>query len=162
MAPCQQLIALAHSHGFEAAEVRAASGTRSMPLVRNNLRAQFATADWVALLWQQLRVLDLPEFHGHHACGLPRELRCYQYLPGQRFKMHKDGPWLEDGWRSELTLLVYLNQDFVGGATDFRDFHIKPTTGDAVLFAHDTWHEGQVLQAGCKYVLRSDVMYRPL
>ena len=73
--------------------------------------------------------------------------------------MHKDGPWLEDGLRSELTLLVYLNEDFQGGATDFRGFQIQPRTGDALLFVHDTWHEGAVLVSGCKYVLRSDVMY---
>ena len=96
---------------------------------------------------------------GRQACGLPRDLRFYQYQPEQRFKMHKDGPWLEDGLRSELTLLVYLNEDFQGGATDFREFKVLPKTDDAVLFVHDTWHEGAVLEAGCKYVLRSDVMY---
>ena len=73
--------------------------------------------------------------------------------------MHKDGPTLENGLRSELTLLVYLNEGFEGGETDFRDFAIRPATGMALLFIHDTWHEGAEVTAGTKYVLRSDVMY---
>ena len=158
-AQCQQLLDMAVQHGFSAAQVRAATGTRVMPNIRNNLRAQFAAPEWVVLLWQQLQTHSLPMLNGRSACGLPRDLRFYQYLPEQRFKMHKDGPWLEDGLRSELTLLVYLNEDFQGGATDFRDFQIQPRTGDALLFVHDTWHEGAVLVSGCKYVLRSDVMY---
>ena len=94
------------------------------------------------------------------ACALPRELRFYKYDPGQRFKMHKDGPWHEDGLSSKLTFLLYLNDDFTGGMTDFRDFSVTPQRGHALLFVHDTWHEGQAVQTGVKYVLRSDVMYR--
>ena len=158
-AQCQALIAQAQAHGFDAAQVRATSGTRAMPLVRNNQRAQFPAPDWVALLWQQVQTWPLPMVNGQRPVGLPRDLRFYAYDPGQRFKMHKDGPWTEDGHTSQLTLLVYLNEDFDGGATDFREFAVTPRTGDALLFIHDTWHEGQAVTRGTKYVLRSDVMY---
>lgn len=158
---CDALIALANAHGFDAAQVRAASGTRAMPQVRNNQRAQFAAPDWVATLWQLLQSWPLPQVNGQRAVGLPRDLRFYAYDPGQRFKMHKDGPWLEDGLSSQLTLLIYLNEQFEGGATDFRTFSVTPHTGDALLFVHDTWHEGQEVTRGTKYVLRSDVMYGP-
>ena len=104
---CQQLLGLALQHGFVPAQVRAASGTRAMPMVRNNLRAQLPSPEWVSVLWQGFLAHDLPDIDGRQACGLPRDLRFYQYLPEQRFKMHKDGPWLEEGLRSELTLLVY-------------------------------------------------------
>ena len=158
-AQCEALIALANTHGFDAAQVRAASGTRAMPQVRNNQRVQFAAPDWVATLWQLLQSWPLPQVNGQRAVGLPRDLRFYAYDPGQRFKMHKDGPWLEDGLSSQLTLLIYLNEQFEGGATDFRAFKVTPRTGDALLFVHDTWHEGQEVTRGTKYVLRSDVMY---
>lgn len=74
--------------------------------------------------------------------------------------MHKDGPWHENGLSSQLTLLVYLNDDFSGGNTDFRDFQVAPVPGTALLFIHDTWHEGSAVMQGTKYVLRSDVLYR--
>ena len=76
--------------------------------------------------------------------------------------MHKDGPWTEDGLTSQLTLLIYLNDGFVGGDTDFRDFRVVPKQGDALLFVHDTWHEGAAVESGVKYVLRSDVLYRSI
>ncbi len=135
------------------------SGTRPMPQVRNNQRTQFAAPGWVSVLWQLVQGRPLPTIHGQRAVGLPRDLRFYAYDPGQRFKMHKDGPWHEDGLASQLTLLIYLNEDFEGGATDFRDFAVAPRAGDALLFVHDTWHEGQAITRGTKYVLRSDVMY---
>lgn len=88
-----------------------------------------------------------------------RRLRFYKYRPCQRFKMHKDGAWQETGLRSELTLLVYLNDGFEGGATRFKDREVLPATGAALLFLHDTWHEGAMVEVGTKYVLRSDVLY---
>jgi hypothetical protein len=50
---------------------------------------------------------------------------------------------------------------FEGGDTDFRDFRVVPRTGSALLFIHDTWHEGAAVSRGVKYVLRSDVLYGP-
>ncbi|UJB17363.1 MULTISPECIES: prolyl hydroxylase family protein [Lysobacter] len=159
---CAQLIELAEQHGFEAAGVRtAADSQKSMPHVRNNERVVFESAEWVERLWQRLRAVDLPELDGHRAIGLPRALRFYKYHPGQRFRMHKDGPWIEDGLSSRLTFLIYLNEGFLGGDTDFRQFRVVPRTGDALLFVHDTWHEGAAVEVGIKYALRSDVMYAP-
>ncbi|MDA8520838.1 prolyl hydroxylase family protein [Acidovorax sp. NCPPB 4044] len=160
-AECQALIALAEREGFEPAAVRMASGTRPLPQVRNNERAQFAAPDWVATLWERVRALPLPGLDGEAAVGLPRELRFYRYRPGQRFRMHKDGPWTEGGLTSRLTLLVYLNDDFEGGDTGFRDFRVQPRTGSALVFVHDTWHEGSAVTADTKYVLRSDILCAP-
>ncbi|MBV7541468.1 2OG-Fe(II) oxygenase [Acidovorax sp. sic0104] len=130
-----------------------------MPLVRNNERVLVQAPGWVALLWQRLGQVALPAVGTQRAQGLPKDLRFYKYSPGQRFKMHKDGPWTESGQTSQLTLLVYLNDGFTGGATDFRDFAVAPRTGAALLFLHDTWHEGTAVTEGTKYVLRSDVLY---
>ena len=158
---CEQLITLAESHGFASAGVRTAGGQKPMPLVRNNERVMVESAHWVSLVWQRLSSMGLPAVDGQVPAGLPKDLRFYKYSPGQRFKMHKDGPWHEDGLSSQLTLLVYLNHGFSGGDTGFRDFRVLPKTGSALLFIHDTWHEGAAVEAGVKYVLRSDVLYRP-
>lgn len=159
-ADCQVLIALSESRGFAPASVRTDHGQVAKPEIRNNERVVFEEPAWSGMLWDRLRSLDLPRVAGQHAVGLPRALRFYKYSPGQRFKMHKDGPWVEDGLTSQLTLLIYLNEGFEGGATLFRDLAVTPKTGSALLFLHDTWHEGAAVVDGTKYVLRSDVMYR--
>ncbi|MFK3651073.1 prolyl hydroxylase family protein [Lysobacter enzymogenes] len=161
-AECAELVALAEHHGFEPAGVRTADGgQKSMAHVRNNERVVFESPQWVDTVWQRLREAGLPALDGETARGLPRALRFYKYGPGQRFRMHKDGPWSEDGRLSKLTLLVYLNEGFVGGDTAFRGFRVEPRVGDALLFVHDTWHEGSAVEQGVKYALRSDVMYAP-
>jgi predicted 2-oxoglutarate/Fe(II)-dependent dioxygenase YbiX len=160
-AECRQLIDLAEAHGFAPAGVRTTQGPTPMPLVRNNERVLVEDAAWVASVWHRLDAVALPSSDGQAACGLPKDLRFYRYVAGQRFKMHKDGPWTEDGLTSQLTLLVYLNDGFTGGDTVFRDFRVAPKQGDALLFVHDTWHEGAAVESGVKYVLRSDVLYRP-
>jgi predicted 2-oxoglutarate/Fe(II)-dependent dioxygenase YbiX len=156
---CATLIALSEERGFEPAGVRTAQGQQALPLVRNNERVVVEAPAWRELVWQRLCRYPLPDVKGLRARGLPRALRFYKYTPGQRFKMHKDGPWTEDGLTSQLTLLVYLNDGFLGGATAFRELSVTPQTGTALLFLHDTWHEGSAVTEGCKYVLRSDVMY---
>jgi hypothetical protein len=158
---CGQLIALAEAQGFSSAGVRTAAGPKAMPLVRNNERVMVASAPWVWLIWQRLSLIGLPELDGQVPAGLPQDLRFYRYTPGQRFKMHKDGPWNEGGLTSKLTLLVYLNDGFRGGDTGFRDFRVTPRMGPALVFIHDTWHEGAAVEQGVKYVLRSDVLYQP-
>jgi predicted 2-oxoglutarate/Fe(II)-dependent dioxygenase YbiX len=158
---CAQLIALAESVGFGAAGVRTAEGQKAMPAVRNNQRTLVEDRGWVETLWGKLLGVELPTLHGESPAGLPKDLRFYKYSPGQRFKMHKDGPWTERGFTSRLTFLVYLNDAFAGGETDFRDFKVSPQAGSALLFIHDTWHEGAAVTEGVKYVLRSDVLYGP-
>src|SRR5690606_5025335 len=59
---------------------------------------------------------------------------------------------------------IYLNDDFAGGETRFiqGDSHVdvKPKRGSALLFNHDTLHEGKEVLSGTKYLLRTEVMFR--
>ena len=95
--------------------------------------------------------------------------RFYRYDPGQRFAPHFDGYFgRENGDRSQLTFMVYLNSDFVGGETKFYDENrtvrltVRPAQGMAVGFEHLQLHEGAPVVSGRKYVLRTDVMYAPV
>src|SRR5262245_59507609 len=54
--------------------------------------------------------------------GLFVPLRIYRYEAGQHFGLHRDQSYAgEDGTRSLLTCMVYLNDDFEGGETDFPE-----------------------------------------
>ncbi len=158
---CHQLIVEAERHGFDAATVRTMAGPKMLQNIRNNERVIFESPDWVANLWQRLTTVNLPTLDGEVAMALPKDLRFYKYTVGQRFRMHKDGGWTEANMSSKLTFMVYLNDGFVGGETDFREFKVIPKMGSALLFIHDTWHEGAAVTEGVKYVLRSDVLYHP-
>lgn len=59
-------------------------------------------------------------------------------------------------------MLLYLNGDYEGGETEFREDLIKPEAGMALVFPHLMMHQGAPLEAGSKYVLRTDVMYQRL
>ncbi|MNR71451.1 hypothetical protein D3C71_20770 [compost metagenome] len=158
---CLSLIELAERAGYEAATVRLAAGEASMPQVRNNGRCIVEAPGWTTLLWQRLSALPLAALGGGSPMGLPRALRFYRYRPGQRFKMHRDGPWAEGGLTSRLTALFYLNEGFEGGDTAFREARVQPACGDALVFVHSLWHEGAEVRAGEKLVLRSDVLFAP-
>ncbi len=72
------------------------------------------------------------------------------------------------------TVNIYMNEDCTGGITSFsfdekqsphcRTFDVTPKTGLCLLFrqppAEQYVHEGKLVEAGLKYLFRSDVMYR--
>ena len=95
--------------------------------------------------------------------GLNERLRFYRYLPGQSFAAHRDGYFLrENGQRSFLTFILYLNDDYTGGEIRFLESEkiVVPQLGQAIVFSHQLWHEGLPVTDGCKYVLRTDVIYQ--
>jgi len=87
--------------------------------------------------------------------------RIYKYSSGQRFKMHRDGSYIRnENEKSFYTFLIYLNDDFEGGETEFENlFTVAPKKGSALVFYHPLRHEGKTLISGLKYVLRTDIMY---
>jgi hypothetical protein len=95
--------------------------------------------------------------------GVHVPLRIYRYEPGQHFGPHQDQSYFGPaGEKSLLTLMVYLNEGFGGGETDFPEQNeiIVPRTGTALLFQHMLLHAGRRVSSGTKLVLRSDVLYR--
>lgn len=142
--------------------------------------------------------------------GLNRRWRVYRYAPGgqEKFAPHIDAGFppsglSEDGTRlvwdasdhydgdivARLTVLIYLNHDFVGGETKFYkplvDSHsvdheviasVRPKAGSILVFpqavgdnaidhARQHWplHEGSPVLSGTrpKYVIRSDILFVP-
>ncbi len=113
-------------------------------------------------LWERVREHVPAERDGARAVGLNERFRFYRYEPGEYFKWHFDGAFERSPVeRSLLTLMVYLNEDCEGGATQFYDFgDVVPRTGMALFFEHDVYHQGAPVTSGRKYVARTDVMYR--
>ena len=64
--------------------------------------------------------------------------------------------------RSLLTLLLYLDEDFEGGETEFPEQGetIAPRAGNALWLQHAVLHAGKPVTRGTKHLLRTDVLYR--
>jgi hypothetical protein len=163
--------------GFHDASVSTAHGMVMMKDVRNNDWVMFDDVERARELYQRLSVHLSPRFQKKWTpVGLNERLRLYRYDVGQLFNWHYDGHFSRsNGERSMLTFMVYLNDDFEGGATSFSQvdygvpsigdmLRITPVKGMALLSQHPILHRGDAVTAGRKYVLRTDVMYgrRPL
>ena len=87
-------------------------------------------------------------------------LRCYKYLPGEQFRRHEDFAyeWSETR-RTFYTVLFYLNNEYTGGETTFDHNQVVPETGLAVIFPHELYHSGNMVETGIKYAMRSDVVF---
>jgi prolyl 4-hydroxylase len=95
--------------------------------------------------------------------GIFTPVRIYRYHAGQSFGLHRDQGYEDnEGARSLLTLMVYLNHDFEGGRTTFPELEreVVPQTGNALIFQHMVLHKGEKVIRGTKYVVRSDILYR--
>lgn len=157
---CAEHIARAERTGFDAAPIVTAFGEAIRDDVRNNSRVMVDDAELAARLWARAAE-HVPAFlKGRQAIGLNERFRTYRYRPGQRFDWHADGAFRRaNGEVSQLSFIMYLNDDFAGGETAIMDAVIKPKRGMALFFRHELLHEGRAVLSGTKYVLRSDVMY---
>lgn len=159
---CDALIARIEALGPSDAPITTARGFVMRPDIRNNTRVMFDDHALAAALLTRIAGRVPERLAGRRLVGVNERFRCYRYEPGQRFAPHYDGAFQRTpSERSELTFMVYLNDDFTGGKTTFHDFDVSvtPRAGRALLFQHCTLHEGCTVTSGVKYVLRSDVMY---
>jgi hypothetical protein len=162
-AECAGLVGRIDGLGPAVAPITTPRGPVMRTDIRNNERVIFDDVELARELFQRIEGALPSPLCGRRPAGANERFRCYRYLPGQRFAPHFDGYFQRDAHeRSLLTLMVYLNEGFEGGATAFHDddLRVAPRTGMALIFQHAQLHEGCELIAGTKYVLRSDVMYR--
>ena len=167
---CSDMIELAEKKGFKEALVALDKDNPTMVKgIRNNDRVIFDNANLASQLLKKLPG-NLATIKGWKRDSLNPRFRFYSYDVGQKFKPHLDRNDIIGDLVCYYTMLIYLNDDFIGGATNFytpRDVNrkrnlltsIKPVIGYALLFNHDCWHEGEELSDGRKYVLRTDIMY---
>jgi hypothetical protein len=159
---CDRLIARSESLGYEAATV----GDVLVTGFRNNSRVILDDPDLAASLWARARPF-VPQVGGWEAVGLNQRFRFYRSDAAEAFAPHHDGTvYLDLNVESRLTFMVYLNEGFEGGLTNFYcpgatlKLAVRPERGMALVFVHRQLHEGAPVTGGRKYALRTDVMYR--
>jgi hypothetical protein len=187
---CARIIANCESKGFEQALLNVGGGEQILATdFRKSGRCIVDDVGAAELLYERLKHVlpgsytDYP-YRGdgiaYKCVGLNERFRVLKYVPGDYFAPHRDGCFVrpsggewgavqtvfgEPGDISFYTLMLYLNTPKKGGGTNFLSGlgdikRYNPSTGQALVFDHDIRHEGELLEDGVKYAIRTDVMYR--
>ncbi|WNG62878.1 2OG-Fe(II) oxygenase [Archangium gephyra] len=162
---CEALIRQTLAEGYQDAPITTFRGFAMRPDIRNNTRVMKDDPAMADRLWERMKGF-VPVHHRRigtwRAHGLNERFRYYRYTEGQYFKWHSDGPFIRSTEELSLfTAMVYLNDDFEGGTTDFQSGpSVAPRRGMLLLFEHSLMHQGAPVLRGHKYVLRTDVMFR--
>lgn len=158
---CNALMARSEALGYAEAGVATAVGAQMLKGIRNNYRLEYRSPELAAQWWARARPLLPAEPDGAAPTGLYELFRFYRYDVGERFNKHKDGSIrVSEDVASRWTLLLYLNDDFAGGETEFEGLTVLPRAGTALAFRHELRHKGCPVMEGRKYVLRTDALYR--
>lgn len=163
-------------HAAESSELFEHQSSPNSPeyAFRDHFRIRLHSKEVASLLWKKTGLKDVFACIQSPACsgnpvGLNPVLRIYKYNAGKEcFGKHIDeSDEVEDG-RTEYTLLIYLSTT-KGGDTAFYDERgrllvgVEPRAGMALLHRHGEdhclEHEALPVREGCKYVLRSDIVF---
>ncbi|ALO35059.1 oxidoreductase [Colwellia sp. MT41] len=148
-------------------------------------------------IWQRMaHLMDDRQgiFNGDKAVGINARFRFYRYNQDDFFKPHSDGSWpgsriidnelianaFPDRY-SQMTLLIFLSDDFQGGATRFLvnaneptkpaqagddvvNIDVRTPAGSVLCFPHGMHplhciHSSVAITKGVKYIIRSDVLF---
>lgn len=175
VAECEMLIAATESHGYEPAKVNIGGGMEKLISdYRKSDRCIIDSDGFAATLWGRIQHTVPLARRGQVAVGLNERLRFLRYDPGDFFCSHRDGTYVRrmergadrEGERSRITVQLYLNHVEKGGATtvysdsESKSTRVVPEPGMVFLFDHAVLHDGELVEAGRKYAIRTEVMYK--
>jgi len=163
--------------------------------VRHNRNLNWVVSEAIdGALWERCRSLVTETVDGQSATGLNARFRFYRYDRGDYFKPHADGAWTGSriidgrlvadaypGQLSQYTCLLFLNDGYEGGRTQFlvsRSDPARPAThrndvnlvgirtpkGAALCFPHGDHplhciHSGEPIISGRKDIIRTDILF---
>lgn len=169
---CRHLVAIARQQPTEQGRVleRTAENPEvidrpSQQRITTLIKTVAVAGDFCPLVARALRERVLP-FYGAAAVDWFEWPDVLQYDPGGHYDVHNDAEVYDPEtarWRRaqdrDLSLLIYLNDDFVGGAIEFPDRGqtIQPAAGLLVAFPsdHRFAHTARPVTSGTRYVIVS-------
>jgi hypothetical protein len=164
---CTRSIEFSEGRGYEDAPITTSGEAVLRKDIRDNMRVMVDDPGLAGRLFERAKPFLPSRIDGWSLHGMNERFRYYRYEAGQTFRPHYDGSYCRNAAEeSQLTFMVYLNDEFTGGTTEF--YHddeapkasVTPKRGMALVFVHQQLHEGAAVTSGRKYVLRTDVMYR--
>ena len=157
---CDNLIGYTESLGYQFATVNNGDGTHeAKPNLRNNARVNIEDTDFAQRIFNVIKPFVPQKIGDDNVLSVDDTFRCYRYYPNEYFGWHVDGSTRKNGNRSKYTVLIYLNDSYEGGETEFEHAKVKGKQGSVVIFPHKLMHQGAMVTKGIKYAIRSDLMY---
>jgi prolyl 4-hydroxylase len=157
---CDAFIQRSESIGYEEATVTTLEGQKMIKGIRNNQRVLIKDFELATNFWNRIQPFVVEQFDSWIPASVNEQFRFYKYALNERFNKHRDGRYRKsEREESRLTLMVYLNDDFLGGETEFDTFTVLPEKGTALLFRHEIKHKGCKVLSGFKYAIRTDIMF---
>jgi len=175
---CDMLLKACEESGWHPASLEYDLGSGDLAgesIVNTNLRDSdrcvLHKEDLAVVLWERLQSM-IP-----HDCFAPLKpkrvnscFRCLRYTSSQAgFAKHRDGRSVVNGEISRVTVQIYLNDGFCGGATrlchadDTLDsthgIDVIPHKGMALIFDQGIVHKASPVHSGVKYSARTEVMF---
>lgn len=175
---CQLLHEKCDAQGWHAAALDYGLGSGDLAgdsVVNLHLRDSDRCIVWDSSLalaiWEKLRpLIPTNSFEPLHPTGINSCFRCLRYIKDQAgFSKHIDGSSVVAGEISKLTVQIYLNDGFAGGATRLcvmdeskdaaRAVDVVPHCGMAFVFDQSILHSGRPVDEGTKLTARTEIMY---
>ena len=92
-------------------------------------------------------------------------LKYHRMTKGGYFSWHDDSAIMSFGLPRQFTVLMYLNDDYLGGYTDFlyQQLSIKPEAGMMIIYPCNMSHihRGGIVLEGTKYIISSWLSSKP-
>lgn len=161
---CERYVRRIRSEAQERAPVITRDGVEVDLAVRNNTRVMWDSWEEAQSLLARIDERVPQRLLGLRRIGANPRLRLYRYGADEKHGSHWDTVVeFERGAKSLLTLVIYLNDGFVGGETHFNELgaRITPRRGRALLFQHRVLHTATTVREGEKFVLRTDIVFGP-
>jgi prolyl 4-hydroxylase len=168
---CKDCISIAEATGFTAASLHTdLEGNEYFSSIRKSKRCIIDSQKFADELWERIKHVIPTYWNGFklHTPPVNKRLRILKYdTPGDEFKPHSDGQYrAPDGSISIFTILIYLNTEYEDAYTYFLSgdqngwISITPHVGRVAIQDQQLIHCVPPLKNGCKYAIRTEVMYK--
>jgi hypothetical protein len=151
---CRQWISLAEQGHWDRDAI-----LENTPPTRSAARARVDAGE----IFKKIAAVVPSTISGFDLLRVPDERMIFlRYGVGDHFGVHRDAPYIPDAdSRSLYTMMIYLNDEFLGGETGFPGLNrvIRPKTGMALIFPHRVQHQGLPVERGIKYALHTFIVY---
>lgn len=164
---CDELISKSEAIGYERASLFDKNNVKYFYTdIRDSMRCIVDDKNFASVLEQRLSHLIPKTYGGKNYHSINPRFRFLKYDDIEHhFTPHTDGHYSTDTIVSMVTILIYLNSDYVGARTslnlDAKTIigEIVPSVGLVYLFDQDILHSVPNLISGTKYVIRTELMY---